>query len=384
MRIRPYLGPWPLRPLWQFVLITTVQNFGVSESVLFGTVPGTVASGDLTGFEGGLARAGFSLLLAAIVVAVQWGFFRLTTVNRSVQPIPAYVAMIVLGAASAAGTLTAFAGFGGRIIPLTLFLAIMLHYLLLLVVIHTSIGVIGMRMSTSAQQAEDALAKLSEQERRFVASEEQARRIAAQFLHDRVQADLLVIAIELRRVGETAPADIAARIASITEVVESLRVSEVRDTSRLLSPLVQSIGLTSALTTLAQAWREAMQVSVDVEPEVDSMSIRDGEAGGESANAALGIYRIVEQALLNAAAHGQARQVQVSVSRQARGGVDGIRVQVSDDGVGFDPAAATDGGGFAISQVWARLLSGQFTVRSEPGQGATATAWMPGALDAAR
>jgi signal transduction histidine kinase len=125
-----------------------------------------------------------------------------------------------------------------------------------------------------------------------------------------------------------------------------------------------------------------MQVRVDVDAAVESMSVRDGEAAGESANEALGMYRIVEQALLNAAAHGQARQVQVSVSRQARDGVDGIRVQVSDDGVGFDPAAATDGGGFAISQVWARLLGGQFTVRSEPGQGATASAWLPEAVDA--
>lgn len=204
-----------------------------------------------------------------------------------------------------------------------------------------------------------------------MASEEQARRIAAEFLHDRVQADLLVIAIELRRVGESAPPEISAQIASITEVVESVRVSQVRDTSRMLSPLVQSTGLASALTTLTQRWRDAMQVSLDVDPGV-------GDAA-EDANSdrALGVYRIIEQALLNAAAHGQARQVQVSVSRKTRGDSEWIRVQISDDGVGFDPAAATDGGGFAISQVWARLLGGDWSVESAPGQGTRVTAWLP-------
>ena len=380
MRIRPYLGPWPLRPLWQFVLIATVQAYGINEGFFIQRLADTIAAASI--FGDGLARFGFSTLMAVVVVAAQWGFYRLSTVRQRTQSFPSYIAMIVIGALVASGVISGFAVLNGEDVPMTILVGMTLHYLILLVIVHTSIGVIGSQVSTSAKQAEDALAKLSEQERRFVASEEQARRIAAQFLHDRVQADLLVIAIELRRVGETAPADVAAQIASITEVVESLRVSEVRDTSRLLSPLVQSIGLTSALTTLAQRWRDAMQVRVDVDAAVESMSVRDGEAAGESANEALGMYRIVEQALLNAAAHGQARQVQVSVSRQARDGVDGIRVQVSDDGVGFDPAAATDGGGFAISQVWARLLGGQFTVRSEPGQGATASAWLPEAVDA--
>ncbi len=91
----------------------------------------------------------------------------------------------------------------------------------------------------------------------------------------------------------------------------------------------------------------------------------------------MGSYRIIEQALLNAAAHGQARQVQVSVSSQSRDGVDGIRLYVSDDGVGFEPGDVVDGGGFAISEVWARLLGGDWQARSSPGQGTNVTAWLP-------
>lgn len=379
MRIRSYLRPWPLRPLWQFVLIAAVQAYGINEGLLVQRLPDTIAAASILG--GGLARFGSSILMAAVVVAAQWGFYRLSTVRQRTQSFPSYLAMMVIGALVASGVISGFAVLNGEDVPITIFVGMTFHYLVLLVIVHTSIGVIGSQMSTTAARAEDALAKLSAQERRFVASEERARRIAAQFLHDRVQADLLVIAIELRRVGGDAPPQVAAQIASITEVVESLRVSEVRDTSRLLSPLVQSIGLTSALTTLAQRWRDAMHVSVDVDAQVEEMSMREAHQSENAPNAALGMYRIVEQALLNAAAHGQARQVQVSVSQQARDGVDGIRVQITDDGSGFDPTAATDGGGFAISQVWARLLDGHFGVRSEPGHGATVTVWLPAALE---
>jgi len=377
MRIRNYLGPWPLRPLAQFVLIAAVQAYGINEGLLVQRLPDTPAVASILG--GGLARFGFSILMAAVVVAAQWGFYRLSTVRQRTQSFPSYLAMIGIGALVASGVISGFAVLNGEDVPITILVGLTFHYLVLLVIVHTSIGVIGSQMSTSAARAEDALAKLSAQERRFVVSEERARRIAAEFLHDRVQADLLVIAIELRRVGESATPELASQIASITEVVESLRVSEVRDTSRMLSPLVQSTGLASALTTLAQRWRDAIQVSLDVEPGIDAAT----QQASANPDLALGSYRIIEQALLNAAAHGQARQVQVSVSTSSRDGVDGIRVHVSDDGVGFEPGDVVDGGGFAISQVWARLLGGDWQVRSSPGYGTNITAWLPGALEAA-
>lgn len=321
IKLRSWLGPWPLRPLWQFVLFATVQAYGINEGLLIQRIPEAIAAENVIVLWGGLTRLGFSILLAVVVVAAQWGFYRLSMTRRRSQSFPLYVAMIVIGALVASGVLTGFVVINGEDVPASILAGMTLHYLVLLVIIHTSIGVIGSRMSTSTAQAEDALAKLRAQERRFVASEERARRIAAEFLHDRVQADLLVIAIELRRVGESAPPELAAQIASITEVVESVRVLEVRDTSRLLSPLVQSTGLNSALHSLAQRWREALQVTVDVDAGIDVYSqVGEGDdvAGG---NRALGIYRIIEQALLNAAAHGQARQVQVAASRSVRSGL---------------------------------------------------------------
>ena len=252
--------------------------------------------------------------------------------------------------------------------PVATFLRLLVFVLLL----NAAFGWTGRRLQGQADRAEQAVAQLREQERQFVGSEERARRIAAEFLHDRVQADLLVVAIELRKTADDAPDDLSRRINSITEVVETMRRSDVRDTSRRLSPMVQATGLAAALQTLADRWSPAMNVTVSL---ADN-AIPADTAGAET-DVPLGIYRIVEQALLNAGAHGHAQQVHVSIEVVTRAGSDWIRVLIRDDGGGFDPATASSGGGFATSQVWARLMGGDWWVTSRAGEGAAVTAWIP-------
>lgn len=356
-----------------FLLFVTVQNWGLGDPLLQASDQSlnTVLSGTSI-VRVVIVRSLTSLAMGAVVVAFEWVVWRLTTSQGRSQPVWAYVLMMVAGALGAVAFRIVMQHFQGLPQTTPTPVVTFMHYIVLIVILHVSIGLIGSRVSKSALRAEEALTQLSEQERRFVVSEERARRIAAEFLHDRVQADLLVIAIELRRVSADAPEDLSRRLASIAEVVESVRHDDVRDTSRALSPLVQSTGLASALGSLADRWSPALQVS---------LSIGDGIAPSSpdphEADLALGIYRIVEQALLNAAAHGQARQAQVSVSAQARQGVAGVRVLITDDGDGFDPSVATSGGGFATSQVWARLLGGEWSVQSQPGRGTTVTAWVP-------
>mgnify|MGYP002737433474 CR=1 FL=1 len=368
-----WFGPWPLRAGWMVFLIFVAQNFGIGDARLVrmdDVVPSTIDS-ELIRIA--LVRAGMSLALALVIVAAEWIVWRLTTLRGPRQALWSYAMLIVMGPSSAAAFRAASQIIEGLAPLVPTPAATFMHYFLLLLALHVAIGIIGSRVSESSQRAKDALAKLNEQERRFVASEERARRIAAEFLHDRVQADLLVIAMELKRIGEDAPDDVARRIASITEAVESVRLTDVRDTSRSLSPLVQATGLASALTVLAERWGPAMRVSVSVAPSLGAV----GEDSPASADRALGVYRIVEQALLNAAAHGRAGQAQVSITEQDRAGAPWIRVHVTDDGIGFNPAAAEAGGGFATSQVWARLLDGEWSVDSAPGQATTVTAWIP-------
>jgi signal transduction histidine kinase len=93
-------------------------------------------------------------------------------------------------------------------------------------------------------------------------------------------------------------------------------------------------------------------------------------------------FRIVQEALTNAAKHARATQIGVALSETD----GGLRVVVTDNGRGFDPgerraeAHDTDGyGHVGLRQMRERLaaLRGQLTILSRPGAGTEVRAWLP-------
>jgi signal transduction histidine kinase len=94
------------------------------------------------------------------------------------------------------------------------------------------------------------------------------------------------------------------------------------------------------------------------------------------------VYRIVQEALNNVAAHAQAQSVRIDV----RGGPKRFEVAVEDDGIGFDFQAAltaTAGEmGLIGMQERARSVGGQIEVRSALGHGTRLEVAIPLAPDA--
>jgi signal transduction histidine kinase len=86
-------------------------------------------------------------------------------------------------------------------------------------------------------------------------------------------------------------------------------------------------------------------------------------------------FRIVQEALANAARHARAPHVDVGL-RCADGWLE---LEVRDDGVGFVPAAAQGRSGLGLSSMRerARLLGGTCSVDSAPGQGARVRVRLP-------
>ncbi|MCB0116525.1 MAG: ATP-binding protein, partial [Caldilineaceae bacterium] len=79
-------------------------------------------------------------------------------------------------------------------------------------------------------------------------------------------------------------------------------------------------------------------------------------------------FRVVQEALTNAAKHARAQAVAV-VIEQVDGG---MQIRVTDDGVGFDPGQQPQAGGrLGLRQMRERLntVRGQLTVLSQPGSG---------------
>jgi PAS domain S-box-containing protein len=92
-------------------------------------------------------------------------------------------------------------------------------------------------------------------------------------------------------------------------------------------------------------------------------------------------YRIVQEALSNSTKHSRARAITVNVE-----GVGGqLRIEIADDGVGFDSAKAREylqmgRVGLASMRERVELANGTFMVHSTPGKGTTVLATLP--LDA--
>ena len=81
------------------------------------------------------------------------------------------------------------------------------------------------------------------------------------------------------------------------------------------------------------------------------------------------VFRVLQECLGNVAKHSRARSVEVLL----RNGDDGCWLSVSDDGVGFDPVTATNGGGEGVGLMGMReradLVSGTLSIDGRPGHG---------------
>ena len=94
-----------------------------------------------------------------------------------------------------------------------------------------------------------------------------------------------------------------------------------------------------------------------------------------SSGTALCVFRIVQEALGNAAKHAAAKQITVRLTRS-----DGfVYLVVSDDGVGFDRTrlATSSGLGLITMRERAAQLNGKFEFDSTPGRGTTIRVAVP-------
>ena len=76
---------------------------------------------------------------------------------------------------------------------------------------------------------------------------------------------------------------------------------------------------------------------------------------------------MVREALANARRHSSARRVRVVLDAPS----EELRVEVADDGVGFDPSQSPVGVGLAAMRERSAALGGELKVSSEPGKGTT-------------
>ena len=155
-------------------------------------------------------------------------------------------------------------------------------------------------------------------------------------------------------------ADVAGEVAALRRTMHDMR------------PLVlDQQGLAAALEDQAEAVRAraglaACRVSVRL------------EGGRLPATVEIALFRVAQQALANVADHAGASEVELRLEQAPTGHV---RLAVSDDGCGFDPARVSGGGyGFGLTVMAERVeaLGGRLAVRAREEGGTMVEACIPG------
>jgi signal transduction histidine kinase len=228
-----------------------------------------------------------------------------------------------------------------------------------------------LRLERQARLRYDALARsrleLEGLSARLVEAQEEERRAISRELHDEVGQSLGALLVEVGQLAKLVPPANRvshAQIDRIKSVAESA-VKSIRDIALLLRPpMLDDLGLVPALEWQA---REISRRS-DMEVEVHSENVSE-DLGDETK---VTIYRLVQEALNNAATHASAKNAKVTITQDS----DKITVEITDDGHGFDPARRR-GMGILGMEERVRRLGGTLTIESVPRKGATVKAELP-------
>jgi signal transduction histidine kinase len=201
--------------------------------------------------------------------------------------------------------------------------------------------------------------------RRLVEAQDEERRKIERNIHDGAQQQLVALTIKARlaeQMIERDPAKARDLVVQIgTETTGTLE--DLRDLARgIYPPLLADKGLAAALE--AQGRKAAVPVAVKADG-VGRLD-RDVEAG---------VYFCVLEALNNVAKYAGASRVDVRLGWQ-----DGeVAFEVSDDGVGFDPAARGYGTGLRGMADRLEALGGTLEVQSAPRAGTKILGRVPAA-----
>ncbi len=194
----------------------------------------------------------------------------------------------------------------------------------------------------------------------LINSQEKERRRIALDLHDDVTQKLAALSIAHSKLEKklSQPASVMREtIANLKERTAAI-ILDLRQLSRQLHPAgLEYVGLSASLRSLCQDFGEDITIQLDVPDSI----------GTVPSDVALCLYRVAQESLHNVRRHSDAATVHVKLAR-----VKGrLRLDISDDGVGFDVDEARRSGSLGLFSMEerARHLEGSFRIQSRPGAG---------------
>ena len=353
-----YIGPWPIRPLPVTIFAALFFAFTAAATAVLETEFVVNVS---------FASQTLSVLAAAVVIAgLLWPARRWQ--ERHPLNLVTYLLVFVMVTLVGVVVRTYVGGIADVLFSSpAVFISTTLRVAIPLIAVNSIVGVATARLAAQVEQTQAALALTRLQQDWMLAADEQARRQIAETLHDQVQAALIAACLQLQTIEPHDRVGIDAVIGRL----EELRKVDVRRVARALSPTLSEVGLGSSLAELASQYEPGMVTLISVSPGAD------GSQGDVDERTRLGCYRIVEQALLNAAVHGKARTSEVCVDVSTAGSDRSVVLTIDDDGRGFTGGVPEPGSGSALISTWVRTLGGEWLWTDRPEGGVRVQVRLP-------
>jgi PAS domain S-box-containing protein len=223
--------------------------------------------------------------------------------------------------------------------------------------------VMVLRDLTELRRMESELARSHADLQRLVASQDEVqeaeRRRIARELHDDLQQTLAAIKIDLAAAAVGPARETALRSARVLadQAIDSTR----RIIGDLRPQMLDDLGLVPALQTLASQFEQRTAIACALEADEDSLD------GLLSPQASTSLFRIVQEALTNAARHSRASRVQIHLCAEG----PGVTLRITDDGIGMPPPHERRSGAVGLVGMHerTRLLQGTLDVASAEPHG---------------
>jgi len=180
-------------------------------------------------------------------------------------------------------------------------------------------------------------------------------------LHDNVCQILASSLLSLGMVKRKLPEDTVPLLDQCRDYI-NMAASEIRNLSHRLAPaFFKDSNLEEAIQALVRSFNPGSSCSVLLDY---NQSMRAHKIGLELQ---LNLYRILQEQLKNIFKYAAAGKIEIDILAFNKR----LKMRVSDDGTGFDPATVKKGIGIANMQRRAELFAGKFEIDSFPGNGCT-------------
>jgi PAS domain S-box-containing protein len=203
--------------------------------------------------------------------------------------------------------------------------------------------------------------------RKLIYAQEQERIRIARDLHDDVGQRIALIAIQLSQMIAISPPYLRDHVCQMQSDIEELAANLQHLSHELHSSTLEYLGLVAAMRRWCSEFGEKRKMKVDFHS--------SGMPNVLPPEISLCLFRVLQEALQNAAKHSGATHFEVQLGKDSHE----IYLTVRDFGAGFDPEATGKGRGLGLTSMRERLalLNGYMFIESQPKHGTTINARVP-------